>query len=257
MTVREKNLLIIFIILCIFCVFFLRIQTLLFGISEHKASISEYTDKIENIEKHSYKSKNPADEKAEVQIDSKTSSEIADTIIKQLKENQIVPLRYQILNESKGVFIEVSIKCSNIQLIKFFKKIHGTDQPYTISNINLKTETESVSSLIKFSVIPSSICVINDNTDFAVEKLFRPVVINNAKVEKVNAEKKQDSVENGNAKYSLIGRIKESDGQDYLYLKTIDTNRVLKISTKQIVSETSDTYIIKIDDKKILINKGE
>ena len=43
----------------------------------------------------------------------------------------------------------------------------------------------------------------------------------------------------------------------YIYLKNIDTNRVLKISTKQIVSEKSDAYIFIIDGKKILINKGE
>ena len=176
-----------------------------------------------------------------------------------MKENQIIPLKYQILNESKGVFIEVSIKCSNLQLVKFFKKIHGTNQPYTINNINLKTEAESVSALIKFSVNPSSIYVLNDDTDLPVEKLFRPALrkSNNTKQETVNDVKKQDDIEDGNDRFSLIGRIKESDGQDYIYLKSIDTNRVLKISTKQIVSEESDAYIFIIDGKKILINKGE
>ena len=259
MTVREKNLLIIFIILCILSVFFLRMQTLLFGISEHKASIKEYTNKIENIEKRFSESEGLKNEKSEIQLDSISSSEIADTIIKQLKENQIIPLKYQILNESKGVFIEVSIKCSNLQLVKFFKKIHGTNQPYTINNINLKTEAESVSALIKFSVNPSSIYVLNDDTDLPVEKLFRPALrkSNNTKQETVNDVKKQDDIEDGNDRFSLIGRIKESDGQDYIYLKSIDTNRVLKISTKQIVSEESDAYIFIIDGKKILINKGE
>ena len=227
MTVREKNLLIILIILCIFCSFFIRIQTLILGINECKSSINGYTNKIENIDKRLEKSKTTESNKTEIIIDSKSSSEIADTIIRQLKDIQIVPTRYQILNESKGVFIEVSIKCSNLQFVKYFKKIHGTTQPYTINNINLKTEAESVSAVIKFSVIPSSINVLNDNTDLAVEKLFRPYVkkINNSKAAKSDNEKKEASIENGNIKYSLIGRIKESDGLDYLYLKSKDTNR--------------------------------
>ena len=52
-------------------------------------------ERYENIEKRFSESEDLKNEKSEIQIDSISSSEIADTIIKQLKEIQIIPLKYQ------------------------------------------------------------------------------------------------------------------------------------------------------------------
>ena len=133
MTVREKTLLKILIILAFACVFFFTIQNSRMNIKESQASINKYNEMLTALEnKASLPAEKASDKSSKIYVPQMASSEIADTIIKELKQCGIVPLRYQILNDSKGEIIEVSIKCTNVQLVRYFKRIHGSEQPFNL-----------------------------------------------------------------------------------------------------------------------------
>ena len=258
MTVREKRLLNILIILIIICTFFITIQNSVLNIKENKQSIENYKNRIEALDNKAQANNMNA------QINKKSvpyyaaSSEVIETILKDLKSSSIIPLRYQILKYNEGEFLEVSIKCKSLQFTDYLKETRKSKLQYTIKNINVKTENEELSVTLNYSFVPSKVLGNELTNEYPVEKLFRPLPKKNIiKKTEANTTKQSDDIKNGNSEYRIIGRIKESDGIHYLYLKTNETNRVMKITPDNILSEDSEKYIVIIDGKKYSIQKGE
>lgn len=258
MTLREKNLLKILIAISIMIFFFVTFQYSVLQIREYNLSIAKYNGKIVELEKRARSSREETVDNTKINKSSaKSTAEIADIIVTELKESGIVPLRYQILNDNMGNYIEVSIKCNGARISEYFRQMQKFSHPYTIANVNLKNDAEEIRATIRFMLLPSENKFIDNANDIPVERLF---ILRNKKLAKPSsknniAETKNEIIQNGDAEYTIIGKVKESDGIYYLYLKNNDSNRIIKVSPDNVLSETSDTYILKIDNKKISIQK--
>lgn len=258
MTNRESKLLIFLIFFSIAVLFFLTFQNSFSEINESKQTIEKYTEMTQKLQDKNQPVKSSSAKSSAVYVSQiQTTSEITDLIIKDLKRVGIVPLRYQISKDSKGDFIEVSLSCSNTRLANYFKQMKTDSYPYTISVLNLKTESEKVNASIRYSVIPSKIVTTSaSENSYPIERLFRPVykntVVQNAVVE--TPEKPAETIPY-NKDYNYIGRIKDNDGIEYMYLKNANTNRILKIAPKDILSEDNEKYLVSTGTEKFYIRK--
>ena len=127
----------------------------------------------------------------------------------------------------------------------------------TISVLNIKTEADKVNASIRYSVVPSKIVnSLSDEKSYPIESLFRPlykntVVQNKVSETPVKSEEKINYVKD----YTFIGRVKDNDGIEYMYLKNSNTNRILKIAPKDILSEDNEKYLISSGNEKFYIKK--
>lgn len=257
MTNRESKLLIFLIFFSFAVLFFLTFQNSASDIKETNQTIKKYTEMTQKLQNKKQSEKNDAKGSITVSESQLQTSEITDLIIKDLKRVEIVPLRYQIAKDSKGDFIEVSLSTSNTRLANYFRQLKADVYPYTISVLNIKTEADKVNASIRYSVVPSKIVnSLSDEKSYPIERLFRPlykntVVQNTVSETPVKSEEKINYVKD----YTFIGRVKDNDGIEYMYLKNSNTNRILKIAPKDILSEDNEKYLISSGNEKFYIKK--
>ena len=257
MTNRESKLLIFLIFFSFAVLFFLTFQNSASDIKETNQTIKKYTEMTQKLQNKKQSEKNDAKGSITVSESQLQTSEITDLIIKDLKRVGIVPLRYQIAKDSKGDFIEVSLSTSNTRLANYFRQLKADVYPYTISVLNIKTEADKVNASIRYSVVPSKIVnSLSDEKSYPIERLFRPlykntVVLNTVSETPVKSEEKINYVKD----YTFIGRVKDNDGIEYMYLKNSNTNRILKIAPKDILSEDNEKYLISSGNEKFYIKK--
>jgi hypothetical protein len=259
MTNRESKLLIFLIFFSLAVLFFLTFQNSASDIKEANQTIEKYTEMTQKLQNKKQIEKNDTKNSANVTESKLQTSEITDLIIKDLKRAEIVPMRYQIAKDSKGEFIEVSLSTSNTRLAKYFKQFKADVYPYTISVFNIKTDADKVNASIRYSVVPSKI-VNNSSSEksYPVERLFRPVYKNTVVQNTVVATPvKSEEKINYNKEYIFIGRVKDNDGIEYMYLKNSNTNRILKIAPKDILSEDNEKYLVSSGSEKFYIRKED
>ena len=257
MTNRESKFLIFLIFFSFAVLFFLTFQNSASDIKETNQIIKKYTEMTQKLQNKKHSEKNDTKGSITVSESQLQTSEITDLIIKDLKRVGIVPLRYQIAKDSKGDFIEVSLSTSNTRLANYFRQLKADVYPYTISVLNIKTEADKVNASIRYSVVPSKIVnSLSDEKSYPIERLFRPlykntVVQNTVSETPVKSEDKINYVKD----YTFIGRVKDNDGIEYMYLKNSNTNRILKIAPKDILSEDNEKYLISSGNEKFYIKK--
>ena len=257
MTNRESKFLIFLIFFSFAVLFFLTFQNSASDIKETNQIIKKYTEMTQKLRNKKHSEKNDTKGSITVSESQLQTSEITDLIIKDLKRVGIVPLRYQIAKDSKGDFIEVSLSTSNTRLANYFRQLKADVYPYTISVLNIKTEADKVNASIRYSVVPSKIVnSLSDEKSYPIERLFRPlykntVVQNTVSETPVKSEDKINYVKD----YTFIGRVKDNDGIEYMYLKNSNTNRILKIAPKDILSEDNEKYLISSGNEKFYIKK--
>lgn len=257
MTNRESKLLIFLIFFSIAVLFFLTFQNSFSEIKESKQTIEKYTEMTQKLQVKKQPENNNSKTTSNAAVNQiQSTSEITDLIIKDLRRAGIVPLRYQISKDSKGEFIEVSLSCSNTRLANYFKQMKADIYPYTISVLNIKTEADKVNASIRYSVNPSKIVSSASEKSYPIERLFRPVYKNTAVQNTVveTPAKTEDNIHYNND-YAFIGRVKGNDGIEYMYLKNPNTNRILKIAPKDIISEDNEKYLISTGTEKFYIRK--
>ena len=257
MTNRESKLLIFLIFFSIAVLFFLTFQNSFSEIKESKQTIEKYTEMTQKLQVKKQPENNNSKTTSNAAVNQiQSTSEITDLIIKDLRRAGIVPLRYQISKDSKGEFIEVSLSCSNTRLVNYFKQMKADIYPYTVSVLNIKTDADKVNASIRYSVNPSKIVSSASEKSYPIERLFRPVykntVVQNSVVE--TPAKTEDNIHYNND-YTFIGRVKGNDGIEYMYLKNPNTNRILKIAPKDIISEDNEKYLISTGTEKFYIRK--
>lgn len=259
MTNRESKLLIFLIFFSLTVVFFLTFQTSVSDIKESSQSIEKYTEMIQKLQNKPQSAKNDTKDSVTVSVNQFQTSEITDLIIKDLKRADIVPLRYQISKDSKGDIIEVSLSCSNTRLTNYFKQFKADVYPYTVSVLNIKTDADKVNASIRYSVIPSKIeNRESSEPSYPIERLFRPVYKNtNNQNTVIESPVKSEEKINYKNDYTFIGRVKDNDGVEYMYLKNPNTNRILKIAPKDILSEDNEKYLISSGNEKFYIKKED
>ena len=257
MTNRESKFLIFLIFFSFAVLFFLTFQNSASDIKETNQTIKKYTEMTQKLQNKKQSEKNDTKGSITVSESQLQTSEITDLIIKDLKRVGIVPLRYQIAKDSKGDFIEVSLSTSNTRLANYFRQLKADVYPYTISVLNIKTEADKVNASIRYSVVPSKIVnSLSDEKSYPIERLFRPlykntVVQNTVSETPVKSEEKINYVKD----YTFIGRVKDNDGIEYMYLKNSNTNRILKIAPKDILSEDNEKYLISSGNEKFYFKK--
>ena len=142
MTNREKVLLKILFFVVITIGFVLTFQNFISEIKESKQNIIRYSEMRQKLkDKTNVIIGSETNEDIDLPFEKKSISEITDLILNDLKKVGIIPLRYQISEDSKGEFIELSISCDNIRLAKYIRQFKDGIYPYTITVFNLKTET--------------------------------------------------------------------------------------------------------------------
>lgn len=257
MSRRERNLLIILIILIFACFFFFTFQNSILEIKQSKKSIENYTQRIEIVRSKKQNSNKKIEEEKSIVFEQKSASELADEILYDLKKSGITPLKYQISKEYNGEYIEISITCNNMQIANYFKQQKDTVYPYMISNINIKNDNEKLNGSLRYLLIPSEVKnLIEPEKLMPIEKLFRPVykktITHQSQTPVIKKEPEPTLI---NSDYSAIGKIKEDDGIEYLYIKNTKNNKVVKIPPENILSIEENQYIVKIDNENYLINK--
>ena len=259
MTNREKVLLKILFFVVITIGFVLTFQNFISEIKESKQNIIRYSEMRQKLkDKTNVIIGSETNEDIDLPFEKKSISEITDLILNDLKKVGIIPLRYQISEDSKGEFIELSISCDNIRLAKYIRQFKDGIYPYTITVFNLKTETEKVNATIRYTLIPSKIInYIDIENSVSIESLFRPIYTKSVVqtkpvievVKEENIEYKKD--------YNYIGRIKDIDGSEYMYFKNAHTNKVIKVAPENVVAEDEEKYLINMENNKFYIRKGE
>lgn len=257
MTNRESKLLIFLIFFLIAVLFFLTFQNSFSEIKESKQTIEKYTEMTQKLQVKKQSENNNSKTMSNAAVNQiQSTSEITDLIIKDLRRAGIVPLRYQISKDSKGDFIEVSLSCSNTRLANYFKQMKADIYPYTVSVLNIKTDADKVNASIRYSVNPSKIVTSASEKSYPIERLFRPVYKNTAVQNNVVETPVQieEKIQYKND-YNFIGRVKDNDGIEYMYLKNANTNRILKIALKDIIAEDNEKYLISTETEKFYIRK--
>ena len=267
MTKRENILLQILLLLCCSCFFYFTFSSSFSVISQSKKGITEYEtmlNKIKSTVTDTITEDVLTDEVYEADFSEITVSDIAEMIINDLKKAGITPQKYQIIDSSNGGIIDTSIKCTHSQLTRYLFNIEEKDYPYTISNISIKTGKENVTSTIRYSLntarIVNPVMIENKSN---LEKLFRPVskpVVTKTVVEKKTEEPIEELpevIENGNDTYRFIGSISENEGESFLYVKNVNANRIYKIPLNEVLEDNGNEYVLFIDNKKVLISKGQ
>lgn len=267
MTKRENILLQILLLLCCSCFFYFTFSSSFSMYSKSKKGITEYEAMINKLKTAVIDITTEVvieDEVYEADFSEITVSDIAEMILNDLKKAGITPQKYQIIDSSNGGIIDTSIKCTNSQLTRYLCSIEEKVYPYTISNISIKTGKENVTATIRYSLIPARIVipVITENKS-NLEQLFRPVykpVVTKTVVEKKTEEPIEELpevIENGNDTYRFIGSISENNGESFLYVKNVNTNRIYKIPLNEVLEDNGNEYVLFIDNKKVLISKGQ
>ncbi len=250
--------------LCAACFFYFTFSISISSIKESREGTEKYKLAAEKL--HQSESTSESEETAMYDTYSEikyTTSEVAEMILEDLKFNGIVPLKYQIIDNSKGIFIEALIKCSNTQFSSYLCEFKEQTYPYTINSIIEKTETDNISVTIRYAISPAKLHVNNSDIDRkSIASLFRPIYKPKPPVElkeikpEIKIEQIEDTIEDGSKKYRIIGNIVESDGINYLYLKSIDSNRVYKIPEEDIIDNNDSYYVLRMEDNKVKIKKG-
>lgn len=268
MSNRERTLikLLIFIIFAVPLI--LTFNSFRSTIRESKDNITKYEKMIAQIKKEN--SKNTLDKKnvKPIPIDSVppiqelTTSEITDLILENLKNNGIIPQKYQLSSSAKGESLELSIICSGKQIISYLCSLNGKIQPFNISNITIKNNTDYVTVSIRYLYKKTNFLKNSDSiTISTLSKLLRPVlkpVVNSSPVNAIKEptiEEKTEIIEDGNKIFKIIGNITENENISFLYLKNINTSRIYKIHPNDILENNTGKYIVIIDDKKYFIDK--
>lgn len=269
MTRRENILLYILIFLFFGCLFFLACNYSVSKFKENEGLIIKYKSMLEKLESQKNLKVSTLNESksSSSEVLTVSTSEITDMILEKLRLSGIIPTKYQISSSKDSDYIEISIRCSNIQITNYLASFSTEIYPYYISSLNIKTEPENISATIRYNIQNTEIKAEETSiTKLQIAKLFRPEykpkpiiptiieeTVTDAPEEK-NPET-NETIENGTSKYKIIGNIKDSDGINYLYLKNINSNRVYKILPENIFENSESKYILKIDDKKIQIDK--
>ena len=255
MTKRENILLIILGIVFIGAIFYLTIEWSVSSINESEKSISRYTDMIKKINETK---KAPAIEKQTKKVFSDINkTETIEKILQDLNTFGIKPQKYQVINNTNGFFIETNIVCSSSLLIPYLAAIEKNKTVYSITNMNIKNNEDSISATIRYEL--KEIEFINNNKEINSRKIvnvFRPKRIEKVEVTKVQTknEEVKEQIKDETATYSIIGWIKEGNSS-YLYIKQKNINKLIKIVPENILEETTDYVIIQFDERKIKIQK--
>ena len=85
--------------------------------------------------------------------------------------------------------------------------------------------------------------------------LFRTKIVKKEnKTETQKIESPKQDIEDGTELFSIVGRINEDDNS-FLYIKKKNTNKLIKVNSQNIISETESEYILLLEEKQIKIRR--
>lgn len=253
MTNRENILFKILLIIIILTVFYFPITNTINSINLEKENIVKYEQALSKISNNQISTKK--DKKVEQNnIEIKSLPETVTLLLEDFDSNGIVPERYQLHDNEKNQYVEFTINCNVLNFAKFILNSTNTYYPYTLISCSLKNEQNSIKGTLRYS---NDECYINEYKKYSsikpINTLFYKTLKITTKEESVEIET-EEKIEDGNTMYKSIGIIEE-DNIKYLYVKNVETSRILKINLQNITDIDSEYYIINIDQKKYRIYK--
>lgn len=251
MTKRENILLKILITLFILVLFYFYSSMKKTNIKESKNTIQKYEKNIQDLSK---KQNNIKTNTQQTATQEETSlSIITDELLSLFSKANIQPDRYQ-LNKNT---VDFTITTSVYNFLKFQSYTENKAYPYTLKNCTLKAEQGKIKATLSYANKSSE---ITQNRTYSVSKLQylfpQPEVQETQNKNTQTTEQpvfENKTLDAGNY-YKLIGYITE-ENTPYLYIKDINTSRILKIKKQDIVEETKNYYILKINEKNYKLQK--
>ena len=85
--------------------------------------------------------------------------------------------------------------------------------------------------------------------------MFRTKIVKKEnKTETQKIESPKQDIEDGTELFSIVGRINEDDNS-FLYIKKKNTNKLIKVNSQNIISESESEYILLLEEKQIKIRR--
>lgn len=234
---------------------------------------THYTAAIEKLQKKNVTAIKPdtQDIKIEDEI-SYSITKIAEIILEKLKNNAIIPIRYQILGSADNQELEVQFNCPSHNFIAFLKQSATTKQPYSIGFLTVKTNETTVSGIFRVSetkqLLSSSFTKTQENSAISsaqMATLFKSKALSKHTNKNLPVQQKETvELTNADKEFKIIGTIQESNTFKYMYIKNFETNHIYKlaldgseIDNNKIIENTATGYIIQLQDRHFLLQKKE
>jgi len=254
MTKREKILCIILITVIVLLSFFFFITSSIESIKETEKSILKYENMIENLKEN----KDKFEKKQKKQINEIKQEEIdvpkmADCILDGLKQCGIIPQKYQVITKNEN-FIEARFVCTKEQFHSYLFHIEKENPAFSIETINIVKKDLQLHVDLKYKL--GEVTLINpNNRTHPLYNLFRTKIVKKEnKTETQKIESPKQDIEDGTELFSIVGRINEDDNS-FLYIKKKNTNKLIKVNSQNIISESESEYILLLEEKQIKIRR--
>lgn len=251
---NEKKLLIILLFVIILAGFYIPIYSNLTSSKDYQASISKYTQSIENLQKQKTLYSKKTEDTKVLEQETLPLSDIADLILSELKTAGIVPDKYQLNENKNNNYVDFTISCSTNAFITYLFNKQETVYPYTLINTTISTYPGEIKATLRYTNKPSQIIASEKSiTKKTLISHFPPKKTELLPVQKDEPVKQSPVIEDGNSLYKCVGYIKENNS-NYLFIKTIETGKIIKILDSK-VEINVNSVIVEIDGKKYRLNK--
>lgn len=253
MTNREKILLKILLVIIVLTVFYFPITNIKDSINHEKENIIKYEQAISKINNNKHSQEEDKETK-KFNNENKDLSEIVLLLLEDFNNNGIVPERYQLNDKDNNQYVEFTIDCNTYNFAKFILNSTNTYYPYTLISCSIKSEHDNIKGTLRYS---NDECYIQEYNKYSSIKPINSLFYKTSKAisnEVTVILENKEELEDGSTIYKSIGIIQE-DSIKYLYIKNIETSRILKIKLENIIDTDSDYYIINIDQKRYRIKK--
>ena len=252
MTKRETSLLFILINTVILSFGFISanicrdtIKTIRSRIERLEKNISELKQKRESLKSTSSETSN------QNKIQNKEIEEILSAVISKFSTYNIKINQYQISKNEKINYADISLSASPSNLLKLIYSLNEEKYSFSIETINIKEDKNEIKCNLRISDIP---CIIKHSAgskknSYQSEKLFnKPVSIITPAQNKITP--KEETIKKDNGSYIIIGKSSDAQNLQTIFIKNKTTGKISVISSKDILSETNNAYIINLNNEK-------
>lgn len=256
MSENEKKLLKILLLVIVVIGFYFPIYISISSIKENKSFIDKYNKSIEQliVQKEKLDSVQ-TDDKSDSEYEIIPLSEVTEYILKDMNKYGIIPERYQLYESNDKSYVDFNITCSTDAFVSYVTEKKNIVVPYNLINTSVMTNPGVIKASLRYT--NENIRLSEPDNLLLKKDLIKhfPKIVKEKTLEKVTEVKLKEEpvIEDGNRKYKTVGYIEEN-GVKYLYIKTIETGKIIKIDSDK-VEKTSDSVIVDIENKKIKLKK--
>lgn len=256
MTKREKNLLLILLIVILFCAFYFSFSYCIDKATNAESRIEKYETAINRLKESVTVSKNETIKVKEIQP-TVTINQAVTSFLSDLGQYGISTSRYQISSESSSPSADISFSCTAYSFMNYLYHEYSKSHDYHLTYLHVTQNNDDISVNIHIENLPSEPILTQSDyiqlPDSVRRVFFTPII--QKKTELVVAdETPEPETLRGNSLFEIIGNI-YTDDTKYLYLKSKSSNRVIKLSPQQIISEDADKLIIELEGERYEISK--